>query len=138
VARIEWVQQRLENWALWHERNAGGGRGFAPQASFLSEVDSSRYRESHVPVDEVEAGVTNEGVASLKPDHEHLHRTLQLVYLADAGIKGTAKAVQRSESTVHAHLSQADALLAQWFTDRKRAREARRKSLEEARKSSTS
>lgn len=137
MARIEWVQQRLENWALWHERNAGGGLGFAKQSSFLNEVDSSRYRESHVPVDEVEAGVTHEGVEALKPDHEHLHRTLQLVYLAGAGINDTARALQRSESTVHAHLGQADAHLAQWFTDRKRAQEARRKLLEGARKSFT-
>jgi hypothetical protein len=126
MARIEWVKQRLDNWALWHERMAGGGLGFASQSSFLKEVDSSRYREAWVPCDEVEAGVTDQGVASMKDPHQHLFETVIAIYLEDSGIKGAAVRRRCAESTIHAHLSQADAYLARWFTERKRVQEEAR------------
>jgi hypothetical protein len=54
MARIEWVRQRLENWALWHERGRGGGLGYATQSVLLAErVDGDR--QAFVPVDEIEA-----------------------------------------------------------------------------------
>lgn len=120
MARIEWVKQRLENWALWHERAAGGGLGYATQSSFLNEVDSSRYREAWVPVDEVDAGITDQAVASMKPDREHLYSTLLLIYLRGCGIKEASRALGKAESTIKAHLDQADNYLAQWFSERKR------------------
>jgi hypothetical protein len=124
MARIEWVRQRLENWALWHERGRGGGLGYATQSVLLTErVDGDRA-EAWVPVDEVEAAVTDEAVDALKLGYGHLHKTLQLFYLRGAGIKETARVMQRAESTIKAQLERADALLATWFAERKRRREA--------------
>lgn len=120
MARIEWVKQRLQNWALWHQRAAGGGLGFATQAAFLAEPGRGGYRESWVPCDEVEAGVTDKGVAALKVDHEHLYDTLAHYYLEGRGMTGTALARRVAVSTVHENLGQADARLAVWFTERKR------------------
>lgn len=123
MARIEWVRQRLENWALWHERGRGGGLGYATQSVLLAErVDGDR--QAFVPVDEIEAGVTDEAVESLKLGYGHLHKTLQLFYLAGKGIKETARVMERAESTIKAQLERADALLAVWFADRKRRKEA--------------
>lgn len=124
MARIEWVAQRLENWALWHERESGGALGFASQSSFLSEAATSGFREATVPVDDVDACITNDAVESLKPDREHLYRTLHLMYLKGAGIKETARAMSRAESTIHAQLGQADVYLAEWFRDRKHRMDA--------------
>jgi hypothetical protein len=139
VARIEWVDQRLKNWALWIERQAGGGLGFYSQSSFLNEVDSSRYREARIPVDEVDAGVTNEAVKSLLPERKHLHDTLQGIYVQGLGVRETARRECCAESTIKARLEQADHVLAVWFTERKRAQEARRAAIEATiRKSSTS
>jgi hypothetical protein len=124
MARIEWVRQRLENWALWHERGRGGGLGYATQSVLLTErVDGDRA-EAWVPVDEVEAAVTDEAVDALKLGYGHLHKTLQLFYLRGAGIKETARVMQRAESTIKAQLERSDALLATWFAERKRRREA--------------
>lgn len=123
MARIEWVRQRLENWALWHERGRGGGLGYATQSVLLAErVDGDR--QAFVPVDEIEAGVTDEAVESLKLGYGHLHKTLQLFYLAGKGIKETARVMERAESTIKAQLERADALLAVWFAERKRRKEA--------------
>jgi len=136
VARIEWVEQRLRNWALWHERAAGGGLGFASQASFLKEAASGR-RESHVPCDEVEAGVTDKAVASIKDPHPHLFDTLTVFYLEGRGISGSAAARRCAVSTIHAHLAQADAYLARWFTERKQQQAAALAAREEAIRSAT-
>lgn len=131
--RIEWVRLRLENWALWKAREAGGGLGFASASSFLTEkVDQSRdgYRECVIPVDGIEAGVTDQAVTALRDSHPHLHATLVAMYIKGAGIKATARALGKAESTVHGHLEQADRALAAWFGQRaelKRA-EARRNS----------
>lgn len=123
MARIEWVRQRLENWALWHERGCGGGLGYATQSVLLSEpVDGGR--QAWVPVDEIDAAITDEGVESLKLGHGHLHDTLHLFYLRGIGIKETARLMARAESTIKAQLERADQLLALWFADRKRRKEA--------------
>ncbi len=136
MARIEWVQHRLNNWALWHERSRGGGLGYASQSAFLNEHDDSRY-EARVPVDEVDASVTHQAVESLKLGKGHLHKTLQLIYLKGVGIKAAARTMHRAESTIKAQLEQADALLAAWFTERSRQQAKARAEFEAAAKRSS-
>lgn len=137
MARIDWVQTRLENWARWHASMNGGGLGFASQAAFLRLVVDESRGASAIPVDEVEASITNDAVEALKVGYGHLHQTLRLYYLKGAGIRGTAQTMRRAESTIKAQLAQADALLAGWFAERKRRKEAEgaelRRKLEAAR-----
>lgn len=117
--RIEWVALRLNNWALYKARESGNGLGFAPQASFLREVDSSRYRESIIPIDETDASVTNDGVESLKTTRPALYECLITYYLTGlGGTKATALRLGIAASTVHANLAASDRALANWFTDR--------------------
>jgi hypothetical protein len=129
VARVEWVKQRLENWALWKARECGGGLGFSTTTSFLHDADTSRYRESTIPVDEVEASVTNEAVESLKLGRGHLYETLSHVYVDGIGIKETARRMRRAESTIYAHLEQAENCLAQWFRERSERQAAAREQI---------
>lgn len=128
--RIEWVQRRLENWAMWKERGGSGGLGFASQSIF-ADGPSARgtYDGAVIPVDEIDASITDDGVESLKLGHGHLYKTLQLVYLANLGIKGTAERMQRAESTVHHNLGQADLQLSLWFEERRRRPLAQREAL---------
>ena len=125
--RIEWVKTRLNNWALWKAREAGGGLGFASQSSFLREVDSSRYRESIIPIDECDASVTNEAVESLKVPRPHLYACVQAIYVRDVGVKGAASRLGKAESTIKAQLEQADQALAAWFTERRERQAAKLK-----------
>ncbi|MDH6185494.1 hypothetical protein [Polaromonas sp. CG_23.6] len=121
MARIEWVKQRLHNWALYKERESGGGLGFATQSVLLAEP-SSGYRESIIPIDDVDADLTDRAVQALRPVREHLYLTLCCIYLRDMGIKGTARHTCKAESTVHAHLDQADIALSAWFGERAEAK----------------
>ena len=62
MARIEWVKARLNNWALWRCQMAGNGLGFSSQSSFLNDAPGTE-REARIPVDEIEASVTHEGLS---------------------------------------------------------------------------
>lgn len=129
MARIEWVKARLENWALWKVRGEGGGLGWSSQSAFLNEP-SGGYRQSVIPVDEVDASVTDQAVESLKESRPSLYQVLQLVHARGIGVKATARALDCSDSNVKALLDTADRVLGTWFADRAdrqaAAREARR------------
>lgn len=125
MARIEWVKQRLNNWALWKARESGGGLGFATQSVLLAErVD--RYREVDISttIDSTDAALTNQGIEALKPDQVHLHSVLHCIYLHDTGIKGAALRLGKAESTICANLEQADRALELWFRARSEARKS--------------
>lgn len=122
MARIEWVKQRLDNWALWKERESNGGRGFYAETSFLKDGSSQGgYREAVIPVDEVDASVTNAAVESLRLTRSHLYITLQLIYIDGIGIRATAQKMARAEATIKANLDQADHAIAVWFRNRQDA-----------------
>ncbi len=119
MARIEWVKQRLENWALWKVREASGGMGFYNQSSFLKEATTAdRYRESRIPVDEVDASVTDQAVQHMKQSRPPLYETLHAIYLEGSGIKGAARHAGVGESTIKARLEEADRALRTWFQER--------------------
>lgn len=114
MARIKWIQHRLDNWALWKVRSASGGLGFSTQAAFLAiKVDGSR--DSPLPIDEIDAEKMDRAVGSLMPDKSHLHRTIELYYLKGKSIMGVAQEMARAESTVKANLAASDQALKSWF-----------------------
>ena len=117
MARIEWVKARLENWALWKVRGEGGGLGWSSQSAFLNEP-SGGYRQSVVPVDEVEASVTDQAVESLKDARPSLYQVPQLVHAHAIAVKATARALGCSESNIKALLDAADRVLGLWFNER--------------------
>lgn len=118
MARIEWIKLRLNNWALWKVREASGGLGWATQSSFLNDFNACSSRESRVPVDEVDASVTDQAVESLKVTHQHLYETLQLIYPLGIGVRESARRIGIGESSVRARLDHADAVLRDWFNAR--------------------
>lgn len=116
MARIEWVKQRLYNWALWKDRESHSGLGYASQVAFLAVACSSdRYREAAMPVDDVEAERTNRAVESLRVRQAHIYETLQFIYIKNLGIKETARRTGCAESTIKARLDAADHALSRWF-----------------------
>jgi DNA-directed RNA polymerase specialized sigma24 family protein len=126
MARIEWVKHRLDNWARWKEREQRHGLGFYSQSAFLRvAVDGSGYRETSIPVDDVEARQTDDAVQALLTEHSHLHRTLVLIYLEDAGIRAAALRLACAESTVKARLEQADHHIATFLRLRSQEQEAK-------------
>lgn len=125
MARVEWVKQRLDNWARWKDRQQGHGLGFYSQSAFLRmAVDGGGFRDASIPVDDVEAGKTDRAVQALRVPFPHLHRTLELIYLEDTGVPECARQLCRAVSTVHANLALADLQIATYL--RQQAEEAER------------
>ena len=111
MARIEWVRLRLNNWALWKARESSGGLGFKTQCTYLNVVVDGGHRESTLPVDDVDAEVTNQAVLSLRGPRQHLYDTLVCIYLQDTGhVRGALK-LGCAVSTVKARLEEADRAL---------------------------
>jgi hypothetical protein len=123
MARIQWVAQRLENWALWKDREASGSIGYASRSSFLRDPGGGGYRDAQIPVFDENASITDQAVQSLKADRPAHHETLQLYYIGGPKQpKLTALDVARkhgvSERTVHTRLEECDRAIARWLDER--------------------
>lgn len=130
MARIEWVEQRLQNWARWRLMSGSGVLGYA--GVNLAEAGGVRepYAEAPIPVTEVEASETDTAVERLPG---HLKATVLELYLGQGGIRDKLKRLCCSEPTLHRRIEQAHRLLADHFTaldDRRRAERARVEALQ--------
>mgnify|MGYP003585805906 CR=1 FL=1 len=90
MARLEHVVWRLRNWERWKVSMNGNGLGFARHSAFLYDRNLSD-RELRVPVDEVEASITNDAVEALKVPRPRVYEVLQLVYPFGLGPNGASK-----------------------------------------------
>jgi hypothetical protein len=117
MARIEWVKQRLNNWAEWKDREVGGGLGYATSSVLLSEPGGG-YREAAIPIDDIDASVTNTAVESLRPTRRELYETLQEIYIQNIGVTEAARRTGCAVSTIKARLDRADHALSEWFGER--------------------
>lgn len=119
MARLKHIQMRLENWAMWKVRGAGGGQGYATQSVLLSDTWSrGSYNGMVIPVMEADAQEIDTAVESLRLSRSHLYLVLGFIYLRDLGIKETARQMQRAESTIKSNLEQADHAIDRWVADR--------------------
>lgn len=119
MARLDRIRKRLENWAMWKAKGAGGGAGYATRSVLLSDTWArGSYNGMSIPVFDEEAELTNTAIESFRLTRSHLHLTLQCMYIKDLGIKGTAAKMRCAVSTVHANLAHADAAIDAWLDAR--------------------
>lgn len=128
MARIDWVSTRLAIWGAWKARREDSGLGY-PRTNILLSMGgggAGGYRETVVPINELEAAETDRAVESLKLVKSHLYLTLQYIYVGNTGIRLCAQRMRRAESTIKAQLEQADAEIARWFDAKREAADAKR------------
>lgn len=118
MARIDWVKDRLENWARWAVQRQAGALGYPRQSVFARLAGKGTRAEAVIPIDDVDAALTDDAVNALRWDKPHLYLTLQCIYVQGREIAETAQRLGRAPSTIKAHLEQADQLLAVWFRER--------------------
>lgn len=129
MARIEWIEQRLLNWAQWRIRGGSSGAlGYA--AVDLGAADNGGrggYVEAAVPVVEVDAELTERAVRALQDDQR---RAVQAWYLRSGGKDQAAVRAGCSASTMFARIEVAHVRLAAWFTERADAAKVERRRVE--------
>lgn len=127
MARLEHIKRRLDNWALWKARQNDAGLGFHSRSILAVDVwMRGSYNGASIPHFEDEAVETDEAVTALKLGNGHLHVTLDWYYIRDLGVREIARRMQRSESTIHAQLARADAVIAGWLEAKAAERERQR------------
>lgn len=129
MARIEWVERRLINWAEWRLRGRGGGvLGYAAVDLGAADNGGRRgYVEAAVPVLEVDAELTERAVRSLQADQR---RSVEAWYLRSGGKDQAALRAGCSASTMFARVDVAHVRLAAWFGERAEAARAERARVE--------
>lgn len=124
MARIEWVKERLDNWARWVTQRAEGGSGYPRQAAFSRMARSAQSSDSAmIPVDDIEAGRTHAAVEALRFVHSVLWLAVQCHYIGDPQVPSrvrrpmtTSEIAARmciGDRAVRLQLERADAALAE-------------------------
>lgn len=128
MARDEWMEQRLQNWARWKLMAGSGVLGYA--AVNLAQADAGRdgYVEARVPINEVDASETDRAVQQLHPPV--LRLTVVAYYTRRGGMKDVTRQLACAEATVHARISQAHSQLATYLGEARRRADAERQRVE--------
>lgn len=132
MARIEWIEHRLLNWARWKLGRSCGGLGYS--SVNLASASSGRdgYVEARIPINDVEASDTDDAVARLPSE---LKATVLEVYTGPGGEGDHLRRLCCAKATMHARIGRAHKLLADHFNaldDRARRERARVESIVEA------
>lgn len=123
MARIDWIVWRLKNWALWKHRENAESIGYATRSSFLREPGGGGYRDAQIPIFDIEAGVTDQAVESLKTAKPLHYETLVLYYIGGPRqpvltALGIAQRHGIGERAVHQRLEECDRAIARWIEER--------------------
>jgi len=128
MARIQWVDVRLTNWARWRIGGRSGGLGYSHVNLDVPVVDGNGYdAQSIIPIDDAEASVTDSAISGLPSE---LRRTVEVWYLHPGSIatKGLLLACERV--TIYTRLDRSDRLIAAWLGERSRMQQAERERVE--------
>lgn len=126
MPRIDWVEDRLQNWALWWL----GRRGELGYGSTnpLGASGGGRYREASVPVMDAEADATDQAISRLSPSG--LGLTVREFYAGAGGMADKCARLACSEATVYRRIEQAHAQLAEDFRAQRERAQAERARVE--------
>lgn len=85
MAKIEWVEQHLENWARWSAERADGALGFPRASAFTRAPGAPRHAESRnsIPVNGLDAATTERAVQALRFVKGSLHAVVIQHYIHD-------------------------------------------------------
>jgi hypothetical protein len=129
MARIEWVDQRLRNWALWRIGERSGGLGFAHVNLQATPVDNPQGwdAQARIPVLDEEASVTHQGVSTLASE---LRRTVEVYYIGSGSVATKLRQLACEKATLYDRLDRTHRTLAVWFGERDRQAKRERERVE--------
>lgn len=128
MARIDWVEERLQVWARWKIARGSGHMGFASVDLGGSNGGRSGYVTAAIPLLDVEAAETDEAVQQLHPGG--LRLTVHEYYCGPGGIDDKLKRLCCAKATLMRRIEQAHEQMAVHFRQVRERREAERRRVE--------
>lgn len=128
MARVDWVERRLLNWARWKLGDSGGPGGYAG-VNMANPTPGIRepYEAAPIPVLSVEASETDTAVATLCLE---LRRTVTEFYTGRGGLSDHLQRLGCAKATLYARLDRADRELVAWFNGKDQRARAERQRVE--------
>jgi DNA-directed RNA polymerase specialized sigma24 family protein len=137
MARVDWIEQRLQNWARWRLSGAMGALGYASVDLQAAMVDCDESRGPAIPTIDCEARETDSAIGLLASE---LKATVLQVYLGRGGMADHARRLCCTRATIDQRIWRAHRILAEHFTaqkDRQRGERARVEALAESSRPAT-
>jgi hypothetical protein len=134
MARIDWIEQGLHNWARWKCSAGLGALGFS-HVNLEAAIgnDRSDEPEARIPTIDCEASAYDDAVNCLPSE---LKATVYVVYLSPAGMKKKADRLCCTPATVDARIWRAHRMLADHFLARQDRARRERERVEAAQRAS--
>lgn len=128
MARIEWVEHRLQNWARWRLGSGGGSLGYSasrptPEGVVLREP----YAEVPIPVSEIEASDTDALVSRLPGE---LRRTVEEWYVGTGTLAEKLARLCCAARTLHDRIDRAHRIIAEHLHAKRQRQDDERRRVE--------
>ena len=128
MARIDWVEERLQVWARWKIARGDGQMGFARADLGSANAGRSGYATAAIPLLEVEAAETDEAVAKLYPGG--LRLSVTEYYCGRGGLDEKLARLCCAKATLMHRIDQAHQQMAEHFRIVREKRQAERARVE--------
>lgn len=122
LARIGWIEHRLNNWARWSAERASRGLGLPRQSAFLRAASAPRSASvrNSVPTNDLDALQTEQAVQALRGINGVLHAAVVHHYLRDVSGQDLADRLGGvSVRRAYQRIEEAHQALATWFNDQR-------------------
>lgn len=127
MARIDWIEHRLQNWARW--KLARGSGSMSSVNLLAADMPRDPYSDKPIPISDCEASDTDEAVERLYPSE--LKVTVLEHYCGAGGMRHKLTRLCCSEPTLHARIGRAHRLLADHFLAKQDKAKAERDRVEQ-------
>lgn len=132
MAKIDWIDQRLNNWARW--RLAAGSGSMASVNLEEAGMPRDPYADKPIPISDCEASETEEAVQRLPGD---LRVTVLEYYIGPGGMRHKLARLCCTEPTLYARIGRAHRQLADHFMAKRDKAKAERERIEKLSQSAT-
>ena len=147
MARVEWIEQRMQNWVRWKVASGSGALGYASVNLSNAEMPREPYAEAPIPTSDIDASEVDDAVNRLPSE---LRATVLVHYVGVPQVRKSGFVDYRASTfderlrhlaiakpTLHARIDRAHRMLAEHFMarqDKQRAERARVEGLRDERR----
>jgi DNA-directed RNA polymerase specialized sigma24 family protein len=135
MARIDWIEQKMQNWVRWKVSQGSGRLGYSSVNLQNAEMPREPYADAPIPTSDIDASEIDEAIGKLPSE---LKAAVHVVYLSNMTMREKLRRLAIAETTMQTRIGQAHRMLADHFIakqDRQRVERARVEALQRSMRS---